>query len=67
MAQIVKLVNVIIIFLSLFLVARNVEGIRRRKKCYNDFDCPRTMCPSYLLVKCIVYNCKCCVIGTYED
>ncbi|KEH42157.1 putative Late nodulin [Medicago truncatula] len=43
MAQIVKLVYVMIIFISLFFVAINVDAIPFRV-CFHNRDCPRNMC-----------------------
>ncbi|RHN73981.1 putative Late nodulin [Medicago truncatula] len=45
MADIVKFIYVIIIFLSIFFFATNLEA---GPICLEDFDCPKSMCwPSF--------------------
>ncbi|RHN77866.1 putative Late nodulin [Medicago truncatula] len=57
MAEIVKYIYVIIIFLSLFLVATNIEAFFR---CKNDFDCVHKRCRGPMRAKCISKAiCKC--------
>ncbi|CAL5212070.1 unnamed protein product [Lathyrus oleraceus] len=48
MGKVVKFLYVIIIFLSLILVAVNVEDI----DCSKKFDCPNDMCLYPLRAKC---------------
>ncbi|AES69038.1 putative Late nodulin [Medicago truncatula] len=58
MTEILKFVCVMIIFLSSFIVSQNIDSGGNRR-CFRDSDCPKNMCPSYLVVKCLRSNCKC--------
>ncbi|KEH41254.1 Nodule Cysteine-Rich (NCR) secreted peptide [Medicago truncatula] len=67
MVEIVKYVYVIIIFLSLFLVATNIEG--KFQKCCKDSDCLDLLyCRTPLKPKCIHERmCKCKAVFTSND
>ncbi|KEH41479.1 putative Late nodulin [Medicago truncatula] len=64
MAEIVKYVYVIIIFLSLFLVAMNIEG--KFHRCFKDSECLNLLyCRTPLKPKCMYRTfCKCKVVFT---
>ncbi|RHN45516.1 putative Late nodulin [Medicago truncatula] len=51
MAEIVKFVYVMIIFLSLFLVSIHINALN---ECTQDYDCPIEMCPFPFQPKCIM-------------
>lgn len=57
MAEIVKLVYVMIIFLFLFFVVTNIEAIRER--CFKDSDCPKNFCRRPWFPNCVNLVCKC--------
>jgi len=51
-----KIVYVVILFISLLLVA--TEGIRK-KECRQDSDCPSYFCAALTIAKCIHSVCLC--------
>ncbi|AES78786.1 putative Late nodulin [Medicago truncatula] len=51
MVKILKFIYVMIIFLSLFLVATNVNAIN---KCSQDSHCPKDMCKKPSKPRCVV-------------
>ncbi|KEH19769.1 putative Late nodulin [Medicago truncatula] len=66
MAEILKLVYVIITFISLFLIATKTEGVHFR--CFRDSDCVKLYCRPPLKSKCMYKtNCKCIAVYTQED
>ncbi|CAJ2639514.1 unnamed protein product [Trifolium pratense] len=63
MAEIIKFVCFMIIFLFLIFVAKNVEATR----CYTDADCPKDSCPkARTKPKCVAFVCRCVPI-IYPD
>ncbi|AES60191.1 Nodule Cysteine-Rich (NCR) secreted peptide [Medicago truncatula] len=56
MAEIVKYVYVIIIFLSTILVATNIEGTM---SCFHDADCVHKRCQLPQIPKCVGKKCRC--------
>ncbi|AES69041.2 Nodule Cysteine-Rich (NCR) secreted peptide [Medicago truncatula] len=55
MTEILKFVCVMIIFISSFIVSKRGG----KDKCFRDSDCPKHMCPSSLVAKCINRLCRC--------
>nr|QQO74652.1 nodule-specific cysteine-rich peptide G36 [Pisum sativum] len=55
MIGIVKFVYVMIIFLSFFLVGKNVHGLT----CLEDIDCPGSMCAFTFYPICVYGICDC--------
>ncbi|AES69047.1 Nodule Cysteine-Rich (NCR) secreted peptide [Medicago truncatula] len=58
MAEILKFICFMIIFLSSFIVSESLNG-HGRNRCFRDSDCPKVMCPSYLVTKCFKKHCRC--------
>ncbi|AES98515.1 putative Late nodulin [Medicago truncatula] len=73
MTIIIKFVNVLIIFLSLFHVAKNDDNklllsfIEEGFLCFKDSDCPYNMCPSPLKEMCYFIKCVCGVYGPIRE
>ncbi|CAL5189562.1 unnamed protein product [Lathyrus oleraceus] len=55
MAEIVKFIYVLIIFISLTFVAKNINGFT----CDEDSDCPQDKCPPRFEAKCFLNICLC--------
>jgi hypothetical protein len=74
MAEIVKFVYLMIIFLSSFLVSAEIlekhkcvtDGLEiyEKDKCVTDFDCVKNswLCPIDQFVRCIDETCKCMIL-----
>ncbi|CAJ2639613.1 unnamed protein product [Trifolium pratense] len=60
MADIVKFVYVMIIFLNLLLVSSEVDA--GFIKCKKDFECQLKQCRNPLKPRCITSQCKCAII-----
>ncbi|RHN65911.1 putative Late nodulin [Medicago truncatula] len=58
MAEILKFICFMIIFLSSFIVSESLNG-HGKDRCFKDSDCPKYMCPSSLVAKCIKKLCSC--------
>lgn len=56
MAEIVKFIYVMIIFLYLFLVSTNIEA---RQGCKIDYDCIKVVCKDGHAARCIMRRCEC--------
>nr|QQO74705.1 nodule-specific cysteine-rich peptide L37 [Lens culinaris] len=56
MVKILKSVYVIILFLFLFLVPKNIDGAPAAKDCVTKYDCPPTT--SIRRYKCIKNKCR---------
>ncbi|CAJ2669538.1 unnamed protein product [Trifolium pratense] len=71
MAEIIKLVYNIIIFLLLFIDVTDVEGgfnhlfKKTRIKCFSDSDCVKLSCQRPFIPKCINKYCK-CVLTSFQ-
>ncbi|CAJ2652402.1 unnamed protein product [Trifolium pratense] len=61
MVKIIKFIYVMIIFVSLFLIAKNVDAQPRTPgiKCLKAIDCPRDFCPANMVVICGFGECAC--------
>ncbi|CAJ2656031.1 unnamed protein product [Trifolium pratense] len=59
MAEILKFIYLIILFISLFLVVTDVTAARVLVNCKDTIDCSRWFCKSPLVPKCISFKCKC--------
>ncbi|CAJ2657429.1 unnamed protein product [Trifolium pratense] len=53
MVEAIKFVYVMVIFISLFLVAMNVDAFI---KCTQDSDCPKSRCSSDTKAKCYAFK-----------
>ncbi|RHN58801.1 putative Late nodulin [Medicago truncatula] len=56
MVKIIKYVNLLILFISIFLVVTDVSA---QKRCKEDFDCRIRSCAYPLIPVCIDPFCRC--------